>query len=554
MTSRLVLTDAMAFKPYSDIKTIWSEFNSDTIKFDASVTLRGACVTVRKANAGALLFIELIDGSTVKTLQCVCDSSPADEADKRHQIDWKPLFAHCSRGATVELVGRIMQSPAKGQPIELLVDAFKCLGPIADPEAYPLGQRGYLPRDFLRTIPHQRHHAQVFLAIQLIKQCAYNAFHERMYQLGIGEVQPTIITSNECEEGAHPFTVTTLVKPKLEEIPSKDGMTDFSKDFFGKQVYLTVSSQLHLEATVLGTRLDGYCMTPAFRAEPSTGPLHLAEFLMPEWELIGGGVERNMAVAQSTLQYVFKRVLENCMDEVVFLEEYRKKDEEKLKEVEMGKWKAKKALIQKKELTKKEWSAMKVKIEEEFKKRAERPSIIERLERYANEPFIVATHDQCVKTLLEHIEQGKVVFDETPGYGEDFSKQHEFYITQEIYGGYPVFVQHYPKKIKAFYMPVIESTDEVERVDCYDLLFPFVGEVVGGSQRIHDYSELVQRMDEMHMDKEGLKWYLDLRKDASLPHGGAGLGFGRMLIVISGINNIKDFQEFPRAFAMQCFA
>lgn len=156
--------------------------------------------------------------------------------------------------------------------------------------------------------------------------------------------------------------------------------------------------------------------------------------------------------------------------------------------------------------------------------------------------------------MLADVAEGKVEFKETPAYGDDFSKEHERYITEVLFGGLPVFVRYYPKDIKAFYMPIVDSGSDIEHVDCYDLLFPYVGEVVGGSQRISDHDDLVSRMEEKKMDLSMLQWYIDLRKDASLPHGGAGLGLGRLMIVMSGIFNIKDMQEFPRAFSLACNA
>ena len=155
--------------------------------------------------------------------------------------------------------------------------------------------------------------------------------------------------------------------------------------------------------------------------------------------------------------------------------------------------------------------------------------------------------------MKKDIEDGKVEFQEAPDFDKDLTKEHEFYITEVLYGGIPVFVTHFPKNIKAFYMPVIDEGSGVEHVDCYDLLFPYVGEVVGGSQRIDDYDELIGRMDEIGMNKDELDWYLDIRKWGSLPHGGAGIGLGRFMIALTGIHNIKDMQEFPRACGLTLF-
>ena len=544
----IILTNDMAKKSYFEIKEIWKLFENNKIMFETKYKLFGSCITVRQAKAGKMLFIELMDGSTIRTLQCVIDSSPSEENDLRHKIDWEPLFKHCSRGATVELIGTIEKSPAKGQPIEFVVYNYTYLGKIKDSEKYFMGKRGFIHRDILRQIPHQRHHTQLFLALQIIKQLGYKSLHEAFNKLNINEVQPTFITGNECEEGAHPFTITTLLDSK--NIPKKEnGTINWSKDFFGKQCYMTVSSQLHLEATIIGTKRDGYCMTTAFRAEPSRGPLHLAEFLMPEWELIGGGLNRNMAVAQYVLKYIFIQILDKCENELRYLEEYRKKDDKIWYNTKVANIKK---LLKTKEITKKKFAEMKKEIDKIYQKRQSIPSITDRLTKYINIPFIVTTHMECVNKMLDDIKTEKVNFDEIPKHNGDFTKQHESYITDIIFEGMPTFVRYYPKKIKPFYMPVIEGNSDVEHVDCYDLLFPYIGEIVGGSQRIDNEEELCKRMKEMNINYEPLEWYIDLRRNGSLPHGGAGLGFGRLMTVISGINNIKDMQEFPRAYGMKC--
>jgi aspartyl/asparaginyl-tRNA synthetase len=303
-------------------------------------------------------------------------------------------------------------------------------------------------------------------------------------------------------------------------------------------------------------------MTTAFRAEPSSGPLHLAEFLMPEWELVGGSedctLERNMAVAQTVLQYVFHKVLYECKDEIEYLEQYRKTDLGETK-----KHKLTELAGRKKSMKKKEFVMEKQAIEKDYERKISSPPLADRLTKYASSPFVVTTHAECVRLMLQHEAEGRIKFDETPAYSDDFTKQHEFYITEVLYGGMPVFVRFYPKAIKAFYMPLVDSSkvlsagDSVEYVDCYDLLFPYVGEVVGGSQRIDDTQTLIDRMAELGMDttsESELDWYIDLRRDASLPHGGAGLGFGRMMIAITGVPNIRDLQEFPRAYSLSCRA
>jgi len=291
-------------------------------------------------------------------------------------------------------------------------------------------------------------------------------------------------------------------------------------------------------------------MTTAFRAEPSKGPLHLAEFLMVEWELVTKKLDKNMKVAEELCKRCIGEILKECSYELDYLEEYRvasivAEEREQLK-IHDG---------LRKSLGKKEWSLEKTKITDRYFVLKSSPSLKERLTRYVENSFIRTTHHDCVAMMLEHVEKGFVQFSEVPTFDGDLSKEHERYITEVLFDNMPTFVRYFPKKIKSFYMPEIEGSD-IERVDCYDLLFPQIGEVVGGSQRIHDYTQLKQRMSEEMSEASAkeLDWYLDLRKYGTVPHGGAGLGFGRLLMAITGIFNIKDMQEFPRGYGLSCFA
>ncbi len=510
----------------TSIKEIWESFRKGTLTLFNELVLQGSCLTLRKANAGKLLFIELLDGSTVKTLQCVINI--------QEKVD---LFLQlCSRGAIVELKGHIQVSPAKGQPIELCVTDYKCIGSIKDHDKYFMGQRGFISRDILRTVPHQRYHTPLFLALQIIKQTSLRSLHQAFEKLEFGQVQSTSITTNECEKGAAPFTITTLKPP----------FSDWTKDFFKQRCFLTVSSQLHLEATVLGTKRDSYCMTTAFRAESSTGSLHLAEFLMPEWELLGD-MDRCIATTEYLLKYIFGKVLEECFAELDYLETYRKRDDKAWFDREL-------LQIKKRKLSKKDTFELKKLLESKYEKRM--PSIIDRLITYRDLPFIITTHEKCVKKLLDDMKEGLIQFQDAPAFDKDLSKEHELYIT-DCYQC-PMFVLNYPKCVKAFYMPVVPTEGHmeygIERVKCFDLLFPHIGEIAGGSQRIDKEDELLGRMNELGMSSDGMDWYIDLRRDASIPHSGAGLGFARLMMIISGIYNIKDMQEFPRAFDTTCFA
>jgi asparaginyl-tRNA synthetase len=504
----------------------------------------GRIYTVRFSGDDNICFIHLVDGSTISHLQCICNKS---EIIDKTLLD--ELWANAKRGTMVSLYGKIILSPAKGQRIEMQVERCIFVGKNYDVKNYPLASRGFMPRNTLRQIPHLRHHTLEFMAIQRIKQCVYDGIHSAFKIKEIGEIQPTLLTSNECESGANPFTVSTLINQYNQD---QDVKIDYTTDFFHNPVFLTVSSQLHLEATVCGTMMDGYSMTTAFRAEPSAGPLHLAEFLMPEYECVDNTLVKNMEIAEFVLKFCFKQILTNCIDELQYLEEYRLKDVDYEIKLAFDSHKSKK-----KTMKKKEWNDEKNKIESQFIEIKNRPSLSDRLKKYIENPFVITTHSKCITRMIADIADNKVVFDEIPTYDGDLTKQHERYITEVMYGGVPVFVTQFPKKIKAFYMPVIDEQmgiePNVEHVDCFDLIFPYIGEVVGGSQRISDYNELVGRMDELNMDKDALSWYLDIRKYGCLPHGGAGIGFGRLMMVITGIFNIKDMQEFPRGYGLSLF-
>lgn len=508
------------------IKDIFKSFEkSPGEMIGQNVTLWGRVSTYRFAASNTLCFIHLIDGSTVKHIQCVC---------KKEVKDSWPGLDNMNRGVTISVQGEIIKSPGSEQPIELAVDKLTFLGKIQSPKEYRYNSRGIIPRDTLRTNPSLRHHDRVFLAIQLIKQTVYKTIHETMTEMKIGEVQPTLITGNECESGAFPFTVTTQA--------TSDKPVDFTKDFFGKQVYLTVSSQLHLEATVCGTMNDGYCMTTAFRAEPSKGPLHLAEFCMVEWEVLEKNMSRNMKVAETLLKKCFKKVLDEHIFELHYLEKYRQNE----LDLEL---KNKLAIhqLRKKEkgMKKKVWLELRDKIQRNYDRKKKEAPMVHKLQEWASVDFKVISHENCIKTMLKDCIDDKVEFNDGFGFDEDLSKEHERYVTNVIAKGIPTFVTNFPKKIKSFYMPEIEG-GTVSHVMCYDLLIPGVGEVVGGSQRIHDYDILKKRMEEKKIT--GLDWYLELRKWGTVPHGGAGLGLGRLLMAITGIPNIKDMQEFPRSY------
>lgn len=500
--------------------------DKDASKFiDTIQTIMGWVKTCRSGGGkkNPMAFVELTDGLHRQHLQLVFLREQMTHSSPEEVVH---LF---KTGAGISVIGKIIKSPKPGQFVEMQVHSYEVLGP-ADPDTYPLPKVVGMKLDTLRQMLHLRQRAQTFQAITRIKSTLIGAITLFFLEKDFIQVQPTETTDNECEAGADPFTVTTMlsegriddVKPRLDD-PSK---IDFSLDFYGKRCYLTVSSQLHLEATCMALS-KVWCMTIAFRGEKSTGPRHLSEFYMPEWELITKHLSDNMAIAEGLLKYCFRMILDKHRLDIEFLQDkYTELDD---KESQTG--------------------------------TVDKGALIDRLERYVTESFAVTTHEDCVKTMLADIENGKItidphkkpdgdiyVFKVAPAFDDDLTKDHERYITEVIFGNMPVFVRYFPKKVKAFYMPVIDEGAKIEHVDGYDLLFPIVGEVVGGSQRETDYEKLIARMHELGMDPDKLKFYTDLRKWGSLPHGGAGLGLDRAMMVVTGILNIRDMIPFPRHY------
>lgn len=448
---------------YTDIKALYSDPENSIGKI---FTVKGWIKTFRKS--GKIAFGRLFDGSYFQTLQIIFDGK--DQFDE--------IFKRGKTGLAIEVTGLVIKSLGKEQSIEMQARQYQIDGDVANPDTYPIA-KSELSMDFLRTVPHLKHRTDTHSSIVKIKSEMRFAMAEYFRLHGFMEVQVPCITDNECESGANPFTVTTIVSNDLNT------PVDYSKDFFKKHCYLTVSGQLHLEAIVLGGLSKAWTMTTAFRAEPSTGPRHLSEFWMAELEFCFGTLESNMKINEGCIKYCFQKILTECHLELEFLQK-------------------------------------------KFKS-----NLISMIKKYATVPFVISTHAECVKMMLDDIDSGKVtidsnkqpdgnlhIFKEKPDYANDLSKDHERYITEIIYGHMPVFVRFFPAKIKSFYMPKIDVGSDVEHVDGFDLLFPEIGEVVGGSQRETDLDTLIARMKEMGVNPESLDFYLDLRKWGTVPHGG----------------------------------
>lgn len=439
-----------------------------------------------------LVFVKLTDSykSKILPLQIVFTKSVDPEYYEK--------LTHLTAGCSLVIKGKIILSPAKGQKIEMQGIEFFIMGNVVDPSSYPLAKADLSVESF-RSIPHLACHNQEKSTIYGVRSELMKAT-EKFFELEkYVKVEMPAITFSECEGGCQPMQATLLLTSgtidKIPTIKDKTNIIDFSKDFFGSKASLTVSSQLELETQLpLG---NVWTVTRAFRGEPSQTSKHLCEFTMIELEKsFTSSANDIIEISEKYIKYCIQYVLDNCLIELNFLDE-------KLKN-----------------------------------------SNVEKLKKYVSEPFIQITH----KSAIDMLEKNKDLFTIVPKYDEDLSSEHEKYLVDTY--KMPVIVTRYPKKVKAFYMPVIKETDAesggVEHVDCFDILVPDVGELVGGSQRIHIYEDLISRIEELGLDKKPLEQYIELRKNGSVTHGGMGLGFERLVKFITGVENVKDCVAYPR--------
>ena len=352
------------------------------------------------------------------------------------------------------------------------------------PDDYPLQAKGRPTREFLREIAYLRPRTNLFNAVFRVRSIAAYAIHKYFQDNGYVYFHAPLITASDCEGAGEMFQVTTL---DLEKI-AKEGKVDYSKDFFNKPASLTVSGQLQAETFAMAYKKT-YTFGPTFRAENSNTKTHANEFWMIEPEIAFCDLDQDMDIIESMLKYVVNYVLENCPEEMKFFDSF----------VEKG--------------------------------------LIEKLTKLVNSEFTRIDHKDVITILKE----AKMDWEFKPEYGEDIAKEHEKYITEYFNG--PVFIKNWPKDIKAFYM---KQNDDGETVAAVDLEVPGAGELIGGSQREENYNKLVNRMKELGMETEGLDWYLNLRKFGGCVHSGFGMGFERLLIYLTGVENIRDVIPFPR--------
>ena len=391
-------------------------------------------------------------------------------------------------GACISVIGKLVESLGQGQHVEIQADKIEIYG-TADPEAYPLQKKGHT-MEFLRDIAHLRPRTNTFGAVFRIRHNMAMAIHTFFHERGFFYFHTPIITASDCEGAGQMFQVTTLNLYDLKK--DEAGQIDYSNDFFGKQASLTVSGQLEGELAAMSMG-SIYTFGPTFRAENSNTPRHLSEFWMIEPEVAFNEIEENMQLAQDFIQYCVKWALDNCKDDINFLSSMYDKE------------------------------------------------LIERLEFVVNNDFKRLTYTEGVEILMAAIAKGHK-FEFPVGWGTYLQSEHERYLVEQHFQK-PVILTDYPKEIKSFYM---KQNDDGKTVRAMDVLFPKIGEIIGGSQREEDYDKLKNRADEMGVPTKDIWWYLETRKFGTAPHAGFGLGFERLLLFVTGMSNIRDVIPFPR--------
>lgn len=457
-------------------------------KLGEKVTVNGWVRTFRSNR-----FIALNDGSTINNLQAVVDFEKFEEQ----------LLKRINTGACLSVTGQLVESQGKGQSVEILVDSIEILGD-ADADKYPLQPKKH-SLEFLREIAHLRVRTNTFGAIYRMRHAMIFAVHKFFTDKGFFNVHTPIITGSDAEGAGEMFRVTTLDPAN----PPKDeqGNIDYKEDFFGKETNLTVSGQLEVETACMALG-EVYTFGPTFRAENSNTSRHLAEFWMIEPEMAFYDINDNMDLAEEFVKYLAKYALENCQEDLQFLNQ-RALDDDKTK-------------------PQNERSEM---------------SLIERLEFVANNNFERLTYTDAIEILRNSKPNKKKKFQYLiDGWGADLQSEHERYLVEKHFKK-PVILFNYPKNIKAFYM---RANDDNKTVAAMDVLFPGIGEIIGGSQREERYDILKAKVDEMGIPEEELWWYLELRKYGSAPHSGFGLGFERWMQFVTGMSNIRDVIPFPR--------
>ena len=443
---------------------------------DQTVTVKGWVRTRRDSKAG-ISFVNLSDGSCFNPVQVVAPSTLPNYASE---------IAHLTAGCSVEATGVIVPSPAKGQPFEMQATELKVVGWVDDPDTYPIQPKAH-SMEYLREVAHLRSRTNVMGAVTRVRHTIAQAIHRFFDEQGFFWVNTPIITASDAEGAGELFRVSTLDMMNLPR--TENGKIDFSKDFFGREAFLTVSGQLNVETYCMALS-KVYTFGPTFRAENSNTSRHLAEFWMIEPEIAFADLADDATLAEAMLKYVFKAVLNERADDMEFFEE----------RIEKG--------------------------------------VIAKLRGMIDSNFVRMDYTEAIKIL----ESAKEKFDYPVKWGTDLQSEHERYLAEKHVKG-PLVLMNYPKEIKAFYMRL---NDDGKTVAAMDVLAPGIGEIIGGSQREERLDVLDKRMLEVGLDPAHYSWYRDLRRYGTVPHAGFGLGFERTISYITGLANVRDVIPFPR--------
>jgi asparaginyl-tRNA synthetase len=443
---------------------------------DASITLKGWVKTRRDSKAG-ISFVAVSDGSCFQPVQAVVPNT---------LVNYNDEVIRLTAGCAVEVTGTIVPSPAKGQPFEMQATSLKVVGWVDDPDTYPITPKVHT-MEFLRDVAHLRPRTNVIGAATRVRHTVAQAIHRFMDELGFLWVNTPIITASDAEGAGELFRVSTL--DALSPPKTADGKVDFSKDFFGREAFLTVSGQLNVETYCMALS-KVYTFGPTFRAENSNTSRHLAEFWMIEPEIAFADLAADASLAEAMLKYIFNAVLNERPDDMAFFEE----------RIEKG--------------------------------------LIAKLEGMVNTEFVRMDYTEAISIL----EKSKEKFEFQVKWGIDLQSEHERYLAEK-HVGKPVILMNYPKEIKAFYMRL---NDDNKTVAAMDVLAPGIGEIIGGSQREERLDVLDARMIESGLDPAHYSWYRDLRRYGTVPHAGFGLGFERTISYVTGLGNVRDVIPFPR--------
>jgi len=462
-----------------------------SVEVGAQINVKGWVRTKRGSKNVA--FIALNDGSTIHNIQIVVDFEKIEAS----------ILANVTTGASISVDGKVVASQGSGQKVEIAAETLTVLG-LADAEKYPLQPKKH-SLEFLREIAHLRFRTNIFGAITRIRHSMIFAVHKFFTEEGFYNIHTPIITGSDAEGAGEMFRVSTFEPGNPPR--NEDGEINWKQDFFGRETNLTVSGQLEVETACMAMS-KVYTFGPTFRAENSNTTRHLAEFWMIEPEVAFADLDEDMDLAERFIKYLLKYALDNNMEDLEFLSK-------RLIESEKGKKEADRSM-----------------------------ELIEKLKFVLADDFERVTYTQAIDILRNSKPNKKKKFKYIiDGWGADLQSEHERFLVEKHFKK-PVILTDYPMDIKAFYM---KQNDDGKTVRAMDVLFPQIGEIIGGSQREEDYDKLTQRMKDMNIPEEDMWWYLDTRRFGSVEHSGFGLGFERLMLFVTGMGNIRDVIPFPRA-------